>query len=523
MAAEDWSGLAQLRLDDHEIHLFCETIGVPLGGPRTRLDQVPALRECGDRPIWRQTTADLAPEFFGHPRAIVSGRRPDLATTWTLAEPASELTEKRLRLTCGGDAGNRSSAAQSLPRVLTLSPETITLYVFVTGKSFVQIRTSLACADANAAPSAVALLAAVAAFGRSDSVRWETSADGDAPEAGLPLRRLIRQLVHGVAAEGNADERLITYTYAQFAEPLAPAAAERFAAYLARQCPPDRRLGPALPGVERSRDPETTVHAVALEGAATIAAPSPDAPSSPADLADFKIRTVRRHYVPLVLLALHEHGFLVDRTSQSVLTSEAESRIRGTMQTLARLRSASLVFRVYFRFSQVSPVTAHNELYQAFRRALDLDRLLRDLAGDVSEVDSFIRAAEQQKAQTRYYWISVIGGAAVGAYYGYTAVRDFADYLVKKKGSVPIHIPQSVIENWQTVTDIAAIVIAAVVCLGAVWLIGRRRPLRRTHGHGDQTMRMMLAQVSEDAMTLAAARQTRGRVAAPSRSAPTGE
>jgi hypothetical protein len=529
MPSDPWSTLATRKLADHEIHLFYECDGIALEGSATTAgdligetadcfpaDQSAALlgRYRAQR-VWEPTRVEVGRDLHSHVRALAAGSRPDLAATFAptaqirrLIEhadlyeentPAGERVSKRLRLTFGKRAAERLKAEGIAPEPLAVTVVSTVLHVFATGKSFVHVTIALARVSDGAPPAALELLEALLSLSRYHALTWAT-ADGQPIEPAAPfgLGLLVRRLAIGREAEAApvVAERVSTYTYAQLAEVVHPEEAELLSWHLARHYSVDYVREPSSAGVERIRDFETVTHAVALEGAATIVAATSSSDELPGFLKDFKTGTFRLHYIPIALLAIHEHAFLVDRTSRSVLSFDEQKDIEATLHGLARLRSDSLAFRVCYRFSEVSRITMHNALNRAYRHALGLDRLLQEFAGDVSEIEAYLRGVEEARARSRFHWVTLVGGAALAGLTAFTIIKETTEVVLGIRGvahwfTALLGLPL----NGHQLDLIAGVagVAAGLFVATAAWLIGRwRRPSGPAHGHGEMTMHAMI-------------------------------
>jgi hypothetical protein len=527
MESDSWSRIATKIVEDHEIHLFYEFDGVRMSGPAITLgelaggnpkwlpaDQMPALqgRYQGEK-IWEKTTAQIGSDLYDHLQDIVAGRRQDLATAWTLTEQAKLLLEradryeestppesrvrKRIVLTLGKSAGKRLTAHRLAPRDLSVALASATLHVFATRKAFAHLVATVTPLNREGSLQALELLEAQVAFARINQLSWRSvRASAEAHSDSFNLNVLAQQLVQGAVVKVPTAERTRCYTYVRFKEPLSPEDSDFFGLYLARHYTTDYLVDPDISGVERVHAFAGVRHTVALEGAATIISPPEASGALPDFLQNFRKNTLPQHYLPIALLAMHEYAFLVDRTSRSVISYEEEQSLDKTLQILSRLRSDSLVFRVCYRFSQVSHITMHNELNRAFRKAFGLDRMLAEFAGDVTEIEAFLRMVDEHNSQTRFYWFSVIGGASLAGFAGLTIFTTIFKLLfginaVKTKIG---DLMQGLIDR-EMLPEAAALLCGFLIFLFAVWLISRSRPLPHMKVRGDLTMHAMLEQM----------------------------
>ena len=212
---------------------------------------------------------------------------------------------------------------------------------------------------------------------------------------------------------------------------------------------------------------------IANEGAATIVTPTPAQPELPAFLANFKTGTFRRHYLPIALLALHEQAFLIQRAARA-LDAPGSTATGVPLAELQRLLRDALLFRLRFRFAELSFISMHNEVNRGFRTVMSLDRLLDDLGNDVAAVEAFLRArsdAEREVAaeatERRFYWASVVGAMALAGLTTFTILKE----------AIEAFSPSG--ETGQRVAVIAGILVAAASLL--VGLL--RRPSHRASIH----------------------------------------
>jgi len=547
-----WRRVASASLADHEIHVFFEIAGVPLGGPAIHLsdlaagestcipaDQRHALAgRYRKQPIWQEAIADVGPDIYDHLRDIVAGRRKDLATVWRLTpqaerllasadlyeeeQPADQRVAKRLEVTLSKRALARLLGHGLAPRPLAVGIEQTMLHIFATGVSFLHMTLTVRPAGPGNPLSPLELLEAQVAVARFDRLSWRPLTNRQEGETTpFSLGSLARKLVKGAAAAAQETERPRTYTYLRLATAVARADADLLALHLARHYTPDYVVDANIGGLVRIRAFATVGHALSLEGTTTIVAPTETDSALPGFLENFKEATLRRHYIPIALLGLHEYGFLVDRTSRSVLNPEEEQDVNKTLATLARLQSDSLVFRICFRFSQVSHISMHNELNRGFREVLGLDRMLREFAADVTEIEAFLRAAEEHKARTRNYVFSMIGGAALAALSGLTIFRESARVLLDYKGVQDfLHwflepaISAGLIA-WPLSEDKIGLVAGVIVFAFSLLLLSRRRPLAHLEAGDESTMHQLLTQMEAGSKAAPRIRDTAGIGASP--------
>lgn len=462
-----FNSLAAKPISEHEIQIFFRIDGIDIAsGPGTRMqsmantpgtpaDQNAALAgRHGASAVWkREKSSGTGHDFHNHIREVVGGRREDLATRWTLDEAASrfvasadlydqdvergERIKKRMVLSFNEAAQKRLTDHAIASSGLAVACRDITLTLFKTGHGFAVTTLELFRFDRTPI-TAMELLEAQIMIVRFGTIAWKAGTDGTGPSCSAPFRlaELVQRLVVGDKAEA-LPERVTTFTYAQFAEPLPTPERDLYAIHLARHYSSDYVTAAEIGGVAFVRDFETVRHAVSLEGAATVVGTPPDAPHRPQFLRNFRTGTFHQHYVPVALLARHEHAFLVRRTSAAVLTQSEMRDARQTVRRLQELREACLIFRLCYRFSELSAVTMHNSLNRAFRQVLNLDQMTSELDSDVETFEAHLRQLRQaeerrreEEKHRRYYWVTVIGAGALTGLTMFSITKEFLGIFI---------------------------------------------------------------------------------------------
>jgi hypothetical protein len=497
---------AAKTLSEHEIHILYRIDGLDIASdPTTRMsalvdgpgipaDQIPGLEDrYADDKIWKRATSnDAGQDFHTHIREIVGGKREDLATRWIPDDTARRFLDqadlyeeevdpalrssKRLALLLTDAANARLSRHGIACDGLLVRISGITLTVFRTPHAFATTVLELARSDGQPL-SALELLEAQVLLARFGKLAWTDTRSGDiAPGAPFLLSDFVYRLARGKDRPNHVAQRVTTYTYARFAEPTSTEVRDLFALHLARHYTTDYVVSSDIGGVAFVADFETVRHAVALEGAATIVGTTPERPELPAFLRDFRTLTFRRHYVPIALLARHEHAFLVERTSASVLSAEELADEDKAVQTLEDLRDSTLRFRLSYRFSELSFVSMHNALNRAFRQVMQLDRMMEKLSADVASVEMHLRdrrdaqhRRDELAKHRRYYWTTVVGSAALAGLTTYTISKEVGELAVAAAVGMP-----KIEKHVELVPGIIAVVLGLLVA-GAAILIGLRR------------------------------------------------
>jgi hypothetical protein len=512
---------AAKTLSDHEIQILYRIDGLNASsGPATTLaelaaapgiaeDQIAALEgRYGGAKVWKRAASnDAGQDFHRHIREMVSGHQEGLATRWSLDDAARTFVEsaslyeqdidpvlrisKRLVLLLSKSSKERLRSHSIDCDGLVVRIRTIALTLFQTGHGFAVTVVELERSD-GAALRALELLEAQILLTRFGKLAWTDARTGDLVR-GAPflLGDLVHRLATGKDVPPHAAQRVTTCTYAQFAEPAPTAERDLFGLHLARHYSTDYVISPDIGGVVFVADFETVRHVVALEGAATIVGAASDPSELASFVRNFKTVAFRRHYVPIALLARHEHAFLVARTSASVLPDDEKEGRDQVVERLERLRGDSHFFRLRYRFSELSFITMHNALNHAFRKVLNLDRMMEELASDVASVEAYIREVRdeehrrrEEEKHRRYYWATLVGGAALAGLTAYTISREIGELGLGLLHEATRH--EALPEESKMLAGAIAVVLGLLVSGFTYWLGRRRGPAPHDEGHAGQ-------------------------------------
>ena len=144
---------------------------------------------------------------------------------------------------------------------------------------------------------------------------------------------------------------------------------------------------------------ENVCHAVSTQGAA-VAVRDNGAPF----IGGFVESAITPTYLPMAVVSCHEYMHLL-RLTQGAARRVHEAKPKEDKDRLQWLRMALVEFRLYLRFSHISDIGHHNDVYAAWRRGLDLDRMLQDLTLDVREGEQVLaRLHEEDEAHRAAFW-----------------------------------------------------------------------------------------------------------------------
>ena len=326
---------------------------------------------------------------------------------------------------------------------------------------------------------------------RARSIGWACEAEPAGRFTLLDLADCALKAAGSGAARWN---RLFTSSYAQLADHpagdgtiaadagagLATAAWRLSRHYTAAYQPgPDHLVGSVL-----FRPFRDVVHAVSLEGVASLTVPE-----STFMQEGFTAR-VRSCYVPLAVLAFHEH---VQLLTMAQLAPGAMARRSaadtGDGKALQALIEAFLNFRLRYRLAVVSDITMHNQFYAAVRTGLQIDALTQKLAGDTADAARALQArharAEAERGRLRHAahlqrerkraWVLGLFAGLLTFLTSLAALRELRELLVE-----PMHPP-----DWLHPQTIAAgLAVLLAVFSGVV--TARRHSDAHTSGAGEE-------------------------------------
>jgi hypothetical protein len=254
---------------------------------------------------------------------------------------------------------------------------------------------------------------------QASKLRWSGCADSGA----FAMEDLVKALIPGLSIDDNGKQyahktnvagwsRIFTYTAIQFSEKLADNTGrlENLVFRLSRKYTTDY-----IPAKDQIRQGllqpfENIIHAVSLEGGAVVVEEK-DVDGNKLNFFESFIQDhVVKVYLPLAILAYQEYQTLIKMTQgtfQPIDFQRSTDQIRGV---LAQCHEELLDFRLNYRFSHVSRISMHNEVYNAWRKAFSLDKMLSELMQDVREIESYLSNKLEQKRAFRNAYIGIWTG-----------------------------------------------------------------------------------------------------------------
>lgn len=206
----------------------------------------------------------------------------------------------------------------------------------------------------------------------------------------------------------DGHRRAFTYAAVQCPAGTDAAALETLSWRLSRRFTRDYQAQPAELQAGVLHTFANVVHAASPQGGAVVVRES-DA----AFLQSFVDGPAGNVYRPLALLAHHEYLLLQHHTQDCAFLPDT-AHPEHDYERIQTLRTALAQFRLYFRFTHVSDMGHHNRVHRAWREALDLDRMLQELALDVREADQVLAYHQRERNEKRWRRIGAITSGLAG-------------------------------------------------------------------------------------------------------------
>ena len=165
-----------------------------------------------------------------------------------------------------------------------------------------------------------------------------------------------------------------------------------------------------------------------------------------------------------------------------------------------------LIFRLCYRFSELSSVTMHNSLNRAFRQILHLDRLTEELDTDVETFEAHLRELRQSEERRnedqkhrRYYWVTVIGAGALAGLTMFSITKEaLGIFFPEATPNTVEHVLNIFGRNLphSLIPKVAGLVLGILTAITG-WVIAYLRGPRA--GHADhKTMHLMLEHMIDE-------------------------
>jgi hypothetical protein len=390
-------------------------------------------------------------------------------------------------LTLGEAAVRRLGLAA--PAQLQMHIDEVGVFVFRTGVGIALVEASFSAAN-QAVPSPELLIEAlhlVSDEQRAASLRWADAGAGEG--SGFRLSDLLRPLFAGNRIGPVGRRRVYSYTAALIEGDIDPGAQQDIALRLSRHY--NYSYTPETFGTEIYRPFAPVVHALSIEGAATVVDLSPapnDASASATGLPpDFLVNWIEnahsRAYLPILLVAFHEYLALLDLAQSAAVDVDFRGFTDREATALQRLCDRFLAVRLRYRPPLVSSITMHNSFHELVRRVLGLDALSRKAGQDLVEAELRLSrfAAERERrareaAQHRLAWHAAFIAGALSFLVVNGIFRQIAELIQSVSGKANIIVEAA---------GIGLGVLAAAAGAFAVWHGARHGARRREREDGE--------------------------------------
>jgi hypothetical protein len=245
----------------------------------------------------------------------------------------------------------------------------------------------------------------------ADVLGWAHVAEDGASDR-FSLSWLMSRILAPAVCSFEVWSRIFTHVYAVLPAGTDDGALSDAAWRLSRHYSPAYRAEPGWPGTELYGPFTDIRHGLSLEGAATVAS------ESSAFVANGGLMgRMGNCYLPLALLAYHEHAYLLDIAQEAARVPSGDDPA-AQARSLRDLTDRFLLFRLRYRLPLASDITMHNAFYERMRRALQIEALEAKLGQDVTEAQGHLRRLADDRAAER--------AAAAAAEAGARAQREAA-------------------------------------------------------------------------------------------------
>jgi hypothetical protein len=225
--------------------------------------------------------------------------------------------------------------------------------------------------------------------------------------------QLLQQLIMPAGlSEESVLNRLLTYSTVRFAANLPDNELFDFAFRLARRYHSEYGSSGEDLTLYSLRPFKEIMHFVAMEGGALILQEDPENPGN-----DFIKRFIEGPvpsvYMPLALLTYHEFIWLLRITQDSAIPLNFNLPNHEQADKLQHMGRELLQFRLSYRFSHVSLISMHNQVYQKWREIFDLNEMLSQANVDVSEAEQYLQTLLAKERARQFRGLSVFTTSAL--------------------------------------------------------------------------------------------------------------
>lgn len=441
-----------------------------------------AQRNLGDQKIWRYGPLTVSHDLHPATRSILAtavDSGADSASDPSAAVKGKpgcfKLTDQARHLLSGGyrpaktdapkaDAPDQGLVLRLVPQMaqriglvtgsdLTVHLQEVMFFGFGTGIGLAVIEVEIVLPTEHAAPLTVLIEAAhLLSDERRSRPPLLTWADNSGKPARFHLSDLLRPLLQPAGYAVSGERRIFSYTTAVTTGGDGEQCRD-IALRLSRHYNYAYAPVAIASGTEITEPFVNVVHATSLEGAATLVTLPTDGQqdgSQPEFLTNWLAAAYRPAYLPIAIVAYHEHVALLDLAQSAAIELDFDALPEAQIAELRRLCHRFLAFRLRYRPAQVSFITMHNEFSNSLRRMLGIEPLSQKAAQDaveaelrlsrhMAERDAALAEAERKHNERRRKEVKVIErkrerrwawhGTLVACLLAVLAVLNFAEQM----------------------------------------------------------------------------------------------
>jgi hypothetical protein len=360
--------------------------------------QAERSRPISDKAVWEWRAHDVSPDLHPTVAAILGCASEHAAPgAFALSPHGRNLVAGNYRSHPGGPSEHEhrrglavhlGTQTGALPAQARIRIENIAVFPF-TSRSGIAAVDLVLPTDAGAPQSVETLLAVVRNLcneRRDPALAW---VDQAASAKRFHLSDVLGGLLAGTGVEVVAEQRIYSHVTALLEGPCETRnLGERLARHYSLAYEPHAGAG----GTFVYQPFAEVVHTMALEGASTIihmpTAPDPE----PEHLRNWPQTAFGPSYLPILLIAYHEHLVLLALAQESAITVDFNRMDDDATMNLRDLCHRYLAMSLRYRPSLVSRITMHNRLYESLRASLAEPLLAERVSSIVMEAERRLAA-----------------------------------------------------------------------------------------------------------------------------------
>lgn len=305
------------------------------------------------------------------------------------------------------------NSAQSIAATtsLYLMPDNIQAICFRTGWIIFVLEAKIVLSD-HVPLNPVWLQEAMAVLTKINKLSWHDPSQAEASKQDyFHLDELISGLSGIPRRQKDSIQRVYSATYLQFEQAPSQQQLTGLQIKLSRHYTDAYDIVARPENIETVKEFNNVAHTFSLEGCCSYCI-TENAPEK-GFLNDYFNATYHLHYLPIIILSVHEYTHLLDLTNNSSFWPELNDGNLKDLNQLTELRDSILHFRLCFRYSAVSKITMHNQTNIALRKTLALDTMLTELDNDTKEINAFLEQSNAENLNNKLHWISMLAAGVI--------------------------------------------------------------------------------------------------------------